>query len=92
MLITAHPAGEVPLPWHNPCMLILIPPPTNVLESPKPVRRKNFMFSIAPNIDSIAVLARQMIGKSERPLHVLVYCSSWKRRQAQLLQGLVLAW
>jgi hypothetical protein len=56
MLITAHPAGEAPLPWHNPCVLILIPPPANVLESPKPVQRNNFMFSIAPNIDSIVVV------------------------------------
>jgi hypothetical protein len=34
--------------------LILTPPPANDVELPKPVRRKNFMFLIAFNIDLIA--------------------------------------
>jgi hypothetical protein len=31
-----------------------MPPLANLAELPKPVRRKNFMFSIVLNIDSIA--------------------------------------
>jgi hypothetical protein len=56
MLITTHPARVALLPWHRPWVLILIPPPENYAESPNPVRRKNFMFSIAPSIDSTAVV------------------------------------
>jgi hypothetical protein len=34
---------------------MLIFPPKNNAKSPNPVRRKNFMFSIDPSIDSTAV-------------------------------------
>jgi hypothetical protein len=55
MLMTAHLAGDAPLPCVSPCVLMLIPPPAYVVESPKPVRKKIFMFSIAPSIVSTAV-------------------------------------
>jgi hypothetical protein len=35
---------------------MLMLPPENVAESPKPVRRKNFMFCIAPSIYSTALV------------------------------------
>jgi hypothetical protein len=35
-------------------VLTLIPPPANDIESPKPVRRKNFIFSIVLSIVSTA--------------------------------------
>jgi hypothetical protein len=34
---------------------MLIPPPAELVESPNPVWRKNFMFSIAPSMDSTTV-------------------------------------
>ena len=55
MLMTAHPAGDAQLPCVSPCILTLIPPPAYVVESPKPVRKKKFMFSIAPSIVLTAV-------------------------------------
>jgi hypothetical protein len=33
-----------------------MPPPANDVELPNPIRKKNFMFSIAPNIVLIAVV------------------------------------
>ncbi len=54
MLITAHPARDAPFPWVSPCALIRMPPPANFVESPKPVLRKNFIFSIALSIEPIA--------------------------------------
>ncbi len=54
MLITAQPAGDAPLPWHIPWVLMLILLPANFVESPNHVRRKNFIFSFALNIDSMA--------------------------------------
>ena len=56
MLMTAHPAGAALLPWHNPCVLMLIPPPANAVESPNPICRKNFMFSITPSMVSISIV------------------------------------
>jgi hypothetical protein len=56
MLMTAHPTGNAPLPWHSPYVFMLIPPPANAVQSPNPVRRKNFMFSIAPNMVPIPVV------------------------------------
>ncbi len=54
MLMTAHPTGDAPLPCVRPCVLMLIPPPAKILESPNPVQRKNFIFSIALSIVSTA--------------------------------------
>jgi hypothetical protein len=42
---------------------MLIPPPENEVESLNPVRRKNFMFSIAPSIDDTAVAGTQNAWK-----------------------------
>jgi hypothetical protein len=56
MLITAHPAGAAPLPWHNPCVLMLMLPPAKDVKLRNPVLKKSFMFSIAPSIDSIAIV------------------------------------
>jgi hypothetical protein len=55
MLMTTHPAGDAPLPYMSPCVLMLMPPPANNVELPNPVCRKNFMFSIALSIVSTAV-------------------------------------
>jgi hypothetical protein len=56
MLINAQPAGDDSLPCVSPCVLMLILPPANDFESPNPVQRKNFMFSMAPNIVLMAVI------------------------------------
>ncbi len=56
MLMTAHPASDAPFPWHIPCVLMLIPPPVKLVESPNPVLRKNFIFSIVLSMDSTAVI------------------------------------
>jgi hypothetical protein len=55
ILMTAHPAGNAPFPWHIPCVLMLMPPIAKLVESPNPILRKNFMFSIVLSIDSAAV-------------------------------------
>jgi hypothetical protein len=55
ILITAQPAGDAPFPWVSLCVLTLIPLPVKDVESPNPVRRKKFIFSIAPSIVSMAV-------------------------------------
>jgi hypothetical protein len=57
ILIAAQPAGDALLPWVSPCVLMLIPLPANNFESPDPIRSKNFMFSITPNIVLTAVVS-----------------------------------
>ena len=50
------PSGrDAPLPCVRPCVLMLTPPPANLDESPNPVRKKNFIFLIAPSIVSTAL-------------------------------------
>ena len=43
-LRTSHAAGDAPLPWHIPCMIRRGSPPIKVVDSPQPVRRKNFII------------------------------------------------
>ncbi len=57
ILITAQSASDAPLPWVSPCALMLIPLPGNNFEFPNPIRSKNFMFSITPNIILTAVVS-----------------------------------
>ena len=55
ILITAQPAGNATFPCFRPSVLMLTPPPAKDFELPNPVCRKNFIFSIAPSIVSMAV-------------------------------------
>ncbi len=55
ILMTAQLDGDAPLPCISPCVFMLIPPLANVIESPNPGLRKNFIFSITPSNVSTAV-------------------------------------
>ena len=54
MLTTAHPAGDAPLPWQSPCVFIERVELAKSVESPKPVRRKNFISWMVVSMDSEA--------------------------------------
>jgi hypothetical protein len=47
---------------------MLIPPPAKLVELPNPVRRKNFMFSIAPSMDSTAVAGTPKAWKTREAI------------------------
>jgi hypothetical protein len=68
ILMTAHPAGDAPFPWHIPCVFMLIPPPAKLVEFPNRVRRKNFMFLIAPSMDSTAVAGTPKAWKTKEAI------------------------
>ncbi len=55
MLMIAHPAGDAPLPWQCPWVLISKFELAKSVESMNPVRRKNFISWIMVSVASTRV-------------------------------------
>ncbi len=92
MLISAHPAGAAPLPWHSLWVLCWFHcPRTTPSLQILCVGRTSCSLS-TPALTSLRLMALQMLGKLETPSHLQFYHSSWRHLPKQLLQGCMPVW